>query len=93
MSTVTVRTLLVFYAIATGQILLCYYNCAEAKSIRTSVSQNHENSAIYRSAYNVWLQPKFANVLFFPIFRALTGVGIQIQMVGLLCDILIFKES
>lgn len=53
MSTVTVRTLLVFYAIATGQILLCYYNCAEAKSIRTSVSQNHENSEIYRSAYYV----------------------------------------
>ena len=36
---------------------------------------------------------KFANVFFFLLFRALTGVGNQIQMVGLLCDILIFKES
>ena len=37
--------------------------------------------------------PNLLMYYFFPIFRALTGVGIQIQMVGLLCDILIFKES
>jgi len=44
MSTVTVRTLLVFYAIATGQILLCYYNCAEAKSIRSISAVRRWNS-------------------------------------------------